>query len=119
MTTFPRLKTGAVMQYPASRTECHATATLRFVGGGEQRYRERGRAQRRWFIRLELLDDTELAEVEEFFRQQHGRAGSFSFEDPWEGTVYENCSFEQDELALECRDQGRGGTTLAVRRNEA
>ena len=59
-------------------------------------------------IRLELLDEAELASLEQFFVEQGGRAGTFAFTDPWDGTVYANCSFESDELAADYRGQSDG-----------
>ncbi len=117
MSAFPKLKTGAVAQYPAGRRLDYATAAFRFVDGAEQKYRERGRAVRRWAIRLKLLDDRELSAIEEFFGAQQGRYGSFSFEDPWDGTTHADCSFDQDELTLEAAGERRGGTKLIIREN--
>lgn len=119
MSAFPKLKTGAVAQYPAGRTLEYGTAGYRFLDGAEQKYRERGRGLRRWAIRLELLDDRELREIEEFFQAQQGRYGTFSFEDPWDGAVHANCSFEQDEVRFELSGERRGATTLVIRENGA
>jgi hypothetical protein len=117
MSAFPKLKTGAVAQYPAGRRLDYATVANRFLDGPEQKYRERGRAVRRWAIRLERLDDRELNLIEEFFREQQGRYGSFAFEDPWDGTTHADCSFDQDELTLEATGERRGGTKLVIREN--
>ena len=40
MATFPTLKTGAVMQYPAKATIRYSNRFIKFVDGGEQRYRD-------------------------------------------------------------------------------
>ena len=40
MNEFPKLKTGAVAQYPAQRTTRYSTHVMRFMDGSEQRYRE-------------------------------------------------------------------------------
>lgn len=117
MSTFPKLKTGAVAQYPAGRSVEYGTSAYRFVDGAEQRYRERGRAVRRWAIRLALLDDRELREIEEFFRAQQGQYGTFSFEDPWDSVVHADCSFEQDEVAFELSGERRGAASLVIREN--
>jgi hypothetical protein len=118
MAAFPKLKTGAVAQYPAARSLAYATDVHRFLDGTEQKYRVRGAPARRWGIRLELLDDTELAAIEEFFVAQQGRYGSFSFEDPWDSTLYSDCSFEQDEVAIELTGERRGRLRLVIRSNE-
>lgn len=119
MSAFPRLKTGAVMQYPASRTVEHATRVHRFVDGGEQRYRERGAPLRRWVIRLDRLDEAELQSLQEFFVQAQGRAGTFSFLDPWDDVTYDNCSLEDDDLTVEVSGEMRGRTELRVRENRS
>src|SRR6266446_6842804 len=114
MAMFPGLKTGAVAQYPADRERRFSTDVVRFVDGSEQRFAGFGAALRRWVIRLELLDESELTALAEFFQ---GRAGTFSFTDPWDGVVYPNCSFEADEIAVEFGGVARGKTTVVVREN--
>lgn len=117
MATFPKLKTDAVMQYPGTRETRYASRVVRFLDGAEQGYREFPNALRRWSIRLDLLDETELAELENFFWTSAGAAGSFSFTDPWDETVYTNCSLEGDGLEMEFREEMRGATVLVVREN--
>ena len=72
MATFPILKTGAVAQYPARRRVEFQNQAVRFVNGSEQRYRDCTAPRRGWEIALELLDEGELAAVEEFFRAASG-----------------------------------------------
>jgi len=117
MSTFPRLKTGAVMQYPASRTAHYSTQVFRFVDGSEQRYREYATPIRRWIIRLELLDEEETSRLRQFFISMQGRSGAFEFEDPWDDSVHSNCSLENDELVVEFLGEARGRTALIVREN--
>ncbi|MCC7176603.1 MAG: DUF2460 domain-containing protein [Bryobacterales bacterium] len=117
MSTFPLLKTGAVAQYPAGRALEYSTSVLHFVDGREQRFREWAGATRRWVIRLELLDEGELAALEAFHAARQGRLGTFSFTDPWDGTTYPDCSLETDSFALEYQDLMRGRAKLVVRAN--
>ena len=117
MATFPALKTGAVAQYGSSRTRGFSTKVFRFLDGSEQRFQEYGAPLRRWTIRLSLLDEAELAELELFFETQGGRAGSFAFPDPWDGTVYANCSFDDNQLALQYAGQARGTQPGTVKDN--
>jgi phage-related protein len=114
---FPALKTGAVAQYPADRTRRFSTQVLRFLDGSEQRFRGFSAPLKRWLIRLELLNEGELTNLEEFFREQGGRAGTFSFTDPWDGTVYTSCSFEGDAMTSEHRGPGDGATAVVVKEN--
>ena len=117
MSDFPLLKTGAVMQYPAEKELGYATHVMRFVDGSEQRCREYSVPLHRWLIRLDLLDEMELATMEEFFLARQGSLDAFSFTDPWDGTPYPNCSFENEEAVIEYLGEGRGRTALVVKEN--
>src|ERR1039458_10518178 len=79
---FPTLKTGAVMQYPAKRTLQFNTDAIRFLDGTEQRFRDNPSVLHGWTIQLDLLDESELAALDQFFISNQGRFGSFSFTDP-------------------------------------
>ena len=114
---FPTLKTGAVMQYPAQRTLEFNTDAIRFLDGTEQRFRENQSVLHQWIIRLDLLDESELAEYDEFFVTNQGQFGSFSFTDPWDGTVYPNCSLAAGTFAFQLRGEMRGKTTVTVCEN--
>ncbi|MEO8100787.1 MAG: DUF2460 domain-containing protein [Acidobacteriota bacterium] len=117
MAVFPTLKSGAVAQYPAERSRRFATVVCEFVGGGEQRFPQFKRALKRWEIRLELLDEEELFHLETFLVEQAGATGSFSFADPWDDTVYLDCSFEGDQMGLEFAGNGNGKASVIVREN--
>src|ERR1039457_3178188 len=103
---FPTLKTGAVMQYPAKRTLQFNTDAIRFLDGTEQRFRDNPSVLHRWTIQLDLLDESELAALDQFFISNQGRFGSFSFTAPWDGTVYPNCSLAGDTYGLQLRGAG-------------
>jgi hypothetical protein len=117
MSDFPLLKTGAILQYPATCRIQHSTRVLRFLDGTEQRFREYPEALRRWVIRLDLLDESEMASLEEFFQSQQGRQGEFSFSDPWSGTTYPHCSLESDVLELDFEGFMKNRTSLVVKEN--
>ena len=117
MATFPMLKTRAVAQYPATKAIEFRNQVLRFVDGAEQRYRDSAGPLHRWVIQLQQLDDTELANLEEFLRTNQGRYGSFAFTDPWDGREYSNCSLQRDELAMVATGEMRGRTSLTVVEN--
>ena len=125
MASFPRLKTEAVMQYPAARSLAFATEVVRFVDGSEQRYRDFGAPLRRWTIRLDLLDEAELTALEEFYTAQQGAFGNFSFTDPWDGRVMYSLSkalgFSLDTPWEKLAEAGerRGQTALVVRENRS
>ena len=117
MASFPTLKTNAIAQYPGARREKFQNQTVRFVDGSEQRYRDSGSARMQWEIQLSQLDEGELAAIEEFFLMSQGAFGSFSFTDPWDGHVYDNCSVGADALTLSSEGEMRGSTKLTVVRN--
>ena len=115
MLEFPTLRTGAVIQYPASRAVAYSTAVLRFVGGKEQRFSESGSGLRKWIIPLSLLTEDELATIEDFIATSLGRFGTFTFSDPWDGTQYENCTLDADENTVEHSALSRGRAILVLR----
>lgn len=115
MANFPVLKTGVIAQYPLERTTSYSNAVYRFVDGGEQRIPRRGASLRRWKIDLRLLDESELTALNDFFEVQGGRAGTFSFADPWDGTVHTNCRFDSDAAVFRAAGVSRGETALVVR----
>ena len=117
MLTFPKLKTNAVAQYPAIRAFRFQNQPLRFVDGVEQRYRDSAGPLRRWEIRLDALDESEMAELEQFFADNQGGFGNFAFTDPWDGTQYANCSLASDELDLTAMAEMQGRTSLTVIEN--
>ena len=117
MSDFPRLKTGAVLQYPAQKETRFSTDVLRFVDGSEQRFREYQAPLRRWVIRLDLLDDDELHALRQFFMDMAGAAVSFAFTDPWDATRYASCSFENAEIKGVVVNDAQGKTLLTVREN--
>ncbi len=119
MAIFPQLKSGAVMQYPATRTLSFANTTVRFVDGTEQRFRGSGAALKTWAIRLDLLDEAEAAALESFFTANQGAFGSFAFTDPWDGSEYPDCSIDQDVIAIELGDEMRARTQIVVRQNRS
>src|SRR5258708_4245833 len=117
MTTFPKLKTDAVAQYPLARRVVFQNQSLTFVDGTQQRYRDGASDLLGWEIRLADLDEGELAAVEEFFLANQGAFGSFAFTDPEDGQVYPNCSLEADGLDVITVGEMRGSTTLTVVQN--
>ncbi len=117
MATFPKLKTNAIAQYPVVRREQYQNQTVRFVDGSEQRYRDSAVARLEWDIQLSQLDEGELAAIEEFFLARQGAFGSFTFTDPWDGSVHDNCSLAGDGVAFVTEAEMRGSTRLTVVEN--
>jgi hypothetical protein len=111
------LKTGAVMQYPATATVRYSNQLIQFVDGAEQRYRDYPAPLHEWVIRLDLLDETELKSLEAFFTDQQGQFGSFVFIDPKNNVTYPNCSLVIDNLDFSLDGERRGKTTVVLREN--
>lgn len=117
MQEFPRLRSGAVMQYPAKRTTQFSTQILRFVDGGEQRFREFAAPLRRWTIDLRMLSEVELEAMESFFLSQQGGYGTFDFVDPEDDVEYAGCSLENPDAFFDFTGFHDGRTSLVVRQN--
>jgi hypothetical protein len=114
---FPTLKTGAVAQYPATKTNQFASFVVRFLDGADHRYRQFQAPLRSWVIKLDMLDETELSALEQFFIAQEGSFGTFSFVDPWTQDTVTNCSLDQDTLQYAVQGELRGTAQLAVVEN--
>ncbi len=119
MASFPKLKTDAIAQYPATRVIRFQNQIVKFLDGSDQRYRDCCASLRMWGIRLDVLDESELAALEEFFVTNQGRFGCFEFTDPWDGHVYASCSFGAEELALTAVGETNGRTYLTILQNRA
>jgi len=117
MSTFPTLKTGAVAQYPATKTFRFQNQILRFIDGTDQRYRDSAGPLHTWEIHLDKLDEGEMAIIENFFAENRGTFGSFTFTDPWDGQVYPNCSLASDSLPLVSINEMQGSVVLKVVEN--
>ena len=116
MTEFPRLKSGAVAQYPAQRVVRFSTHVMRFVDGSEQRYREFSGPLRRWVIQLATLDEEEMDAMESFFLAEQGGYGTFTFVDPWDDEEY-TCSLDNPDAFFDFSAFNDGRTRLVVRQN--
>jgi phage-related protein len=119
MATFPVLKTGVVMQYPASSTIRYSNLRVQFVDGFEQRYRDYATPLHEWVIRLNLLDEAEIQSLEQFFSDQQGQFESFVFVDPKDNVTYPDCSLIIDDLDLMLDGEMRSKTSVVVRENRS
>jgi phage-related protein len=117
MASFPTLKTSAVAQYPATKVVAFQNQVVRFVDGTEQRYRDSAGPLHHWLIRLNELDETEMATLEQFLESNQGSFGSFSFTDPWDNQTYSNCSFVDDAINLTSVEEMRSNTSVTVKEN--
>jgi hypothetical protein len=117
--TFPRLKTGAVAQYPGRRIQQFQNQALRFVDGAEQRYRDSSCAVHEWEVALEQLEEGEMAALEGFFAANRGEYGSFEFTDPWDGRVYADCSLAGDGADFTNVGEMKCRTVLRIRENRS
>jgi len=115
MSVFPKLKTGAICQYPARFSLSWRTHITVFLDGSEQRHANTSDAVHRWNIRLDLLDEKEALTLQQFFTEQSGRYGIFEFQDPLTGQVYPTCCFESDRNDVRQSGESRHHTTLTIR----
>jgi phage-related protein len=114
MATFPLLSSGAVTQYPTVLSTGQAVQVIRFLDGSDQRYLTQGRAFRRWQIRLDLLNETEMAQLEAFFLAQQGDFSSFVFPDPISETNVANCRLGAPGFVSAYLGVDVGSTSLVV-----
>lgn len=101
MATFPVLSSGAIAQYPTALATGQAAQAIRFLDGSDQRYLTQGTMLRSWEIRLDLLNETEIQQVETFFALVEGDYSTFVFPDPFSGTNVVNCRLGAPTLVSE------------------
>jgi hypothetical protein len=112
MSAFPTLRTGAVAQYPLDRTVSFSTQSVRFMDGSSQRFRLYGAGLRRWKVRLDLLDENELAAVAAFMEQQ-GTA-VFSFMDPVTGDQAASCIVSGENYDAGIADEMKANADIEI-----
>ncbi|HUS05336.1 MAG TPA: DUF2460 domain-containing protein [Bryobacteraceae bacterium] len=116
---FPKLKTGAITQYPAKRGIVFSTRVMHFVDGSSQRFRDFGSPVTRWVVHLEQLTTAEAGELMDFYVDRQGSFGSFRFIDAASGSEYGDCSFEENVFDYELRGESAGRLILTIRNNRA
>ena len=113
MATFPTLlKTGSVAQYPLSRMASLATQSVRFLDGSRQTYQLSGAGLRSWVVKLEELDETELAAVIAF--AELIGTGTFSFTNPVTGETAAKCVIAGEQLTTGLANELEGMTTIGI-----
>jgi hypothetical protein len=112
MADFPILKTGAVAQYPLERRVRYSTQAVRFMDGSQQRFRLYGRGLRRWIVKLDQLDERELAALIAFAEEQG--SGTFAFTDPASGSTIANCVIAGEKFEATMEREMSGHTTVVV-----
>ena len=114
MTIFPILNSGAVAQYPTSIEFGQSVQVMRFLDGSDQRFLNQGRQYRRWQIRLDLLNDSEMNQLESFFLGQSGEYSLFAFPDPFSRQTVPNCRLGAAGMANDFAGVDNGSSTLWV-----
>lgn len=113
--TFPRLKTGAIAQYPLKTSIDFSTTVLRHVDGSEQRFPQFRTKIQRWEISLELLNEEELTQLRQFFQSVQVSGLPFSFVDEWD-VEHTECVFDQPEFGTVAEGEQQHSTKLLIRK---
>jgi hypothetical protein len=114
MPTFPTLSTNAVAQYPLGQTQAFTTEVIRFLDATDQRCIVRANGLRQWLVRVDLLNDGELATLEQFFAQMQGPATLFDFFDPTSGQSVPNCRLANGNAVTTYAAENAGTSQLIV-----
>jgi hypothetical protein len=112
MATFPILKTGALAQYPLARSVRFSTQSVRFMDGSRQSFRLYGNGLRRWTVKLDKLDETELGAVIAFVEQQG--SATFTFTDPVTGDSVTPCAIDGEQFSAGMTREMNGQATLTI-----
>jgi hypothetical protein len=112
MATFPILKSGAAAQYPLGVSERYVTQAVRFLDGSSHRYSIAGARLRRWQVKLDLLDESELGAVTAFVDAQGSDV--FTFVDPVTGASAEKCVLSGNPFEALMDDEMHGRASLVI-----
>lgn len=113
--TLPRLRTGAIAQYPVLSSIDFSTTVLHHVDGTEQRFPQFRRKVQRWEISLELLTEDELTQFRDFFDAAQVSGLPFSFVDEW-NVEHLECVFEQSAFGSIVNGEQQNSTKLVIRK---
>ena len=112
MADFPLLRTGALTQFPLTRSLRMPVQSVTFVDGSRQTYRLRAAPMRRWFVRLDQLDAEELNAVIDFAELQG--TDEFAFTDPLTGSDVARCVIGDPGLESGMQSELWGQTILTI-----
>ena len=82
------------------------------MDGSQQKFPLYGIGLRRWTVKLDELDETELGAVISFVEQQEGAV--FAFTDPVTGNVAETCVIQGDQFNAAMTREFDGQTTIVI-----
>ena len=114
MANFPLLSTGAIAQYPLTRSTSFAAETILFLDGSGQRCPTRGKRLRWWTLSLSQLNEAELFELEQFFDSVQANFGAFTFIDPYTGESVPNCRLNNPTVITQYLAVGYGNSTVWI-----
>jgi len=108
LTAFPVLSAGVSCMLPFGQGDVYKTDVNESPSGMRYSYPWFGngltgfptRGLRRWPLSFPVLQDADLALIEQFFVGVNGMWLKFSFTDPDDGVTYPNCRFGQDDLVV-------------------
>lgn len=114
MPDFPILSTGAITQYPSGVTSGQSAQVIRFLDGSDQRFLMHKAMLRQWQIRLDLLNEIEIRQIEAFFTGVQGDYSLFTFPDPFTGAMVPSCRLAAPSLVSEYLGVDNSATSFWV-----
>ena len=90
MATFPKLRTGAICQYPLEIQTRYRTEVYQFLDNTEQCFTDCTDGRSAWVINMSELSAQEVSTLQLFWESQLGRFGTFTFIDPYANPSYLN-----------------------------
>src|SRR5579872_6300649 len=94
------LSTGAIARYPMARQRRYSTKQVDFADFSRQAAPLLSTPLMNWDITLSQLTDAEFADINQFFDQQQGSNGTFTFVDPWDNLLQYSETFENSAWQL-------------------
>jgi hypothetical protein len=87
MDFFPQLATGSVTQFPSEKTVRRRTVVTEAADGSTLKLADAGAGEVEWELTLRGMTAAEWTAVERLFERAAGRAGTFTFLDPFDNLL--------------------------------
>src|SRR5579871_4163227 len=94
------LSSGALARYPLARKEKFSTRKIEFADFSRQTFAQLANPLSQWVLNLDLLQDQEVSDWRQFFRDCQGGANSFAFIDPWDNLLQYSEALENAVWAM-------------------
>src|SRR5580704_12020987 len=119
MLYYPQLSTGAVSQFPVTRSANMRTVSNQLASGFTIRMADTGAQKVQWQLRYSSLTDAERSSIESLFESSEGQLNTFTFLDPTDNLLMWSEDWTQTVWTVDPLLQLTGGIADPTGGNDA